>query len=48
MKPVAVSDLPVVIIFLTDFYDEIVGFRVFETDKIELIRICLARMPYLV
>ena len=44
----AVFGLPVVIIFLPDLDDKIVGFMVLETDKIELIRICLARMPYLI
>jgi hypothetical protein len=37
MKPVTEFDLPVIIVFLTDFDDEIICFFVFVADKIELI-----------
>jgi len=48
MKFAAVFDLAIVVVFLPDFDDEIVGFQVFEAYKIQLIWIRLARMPYLI
>ena len=38
MQPVAVFDLPGMLVFLADLDDQIVGLRVLETHKIELMR----------
>ena len=48
MKPVAVFHLSVMIVFLPDLDDQIIGFFVFKAHEIELIGIGLAGMPDLI
>ena len=48
MKPATVLYLDIVVVFLPDLDDEIVRFLVFEAYKIQLIRISLAGVPYLI
>ena len=48
MEPVTVLYLGIVVVFLPDLDNEIICFMVFKSYKIQLIRIGLAGVPYLI